>query len=466
LLALSWPASNDGKVQAGRGAIGLVMEYRDRRVTLPLIDVVRIPILGTQYKLIGIEDLGNWINHSVESLIDIHDRLGVLADRGAAPLGSAPGATADDPQAFSNLRELVARNYSITPVRLAEEGIPEGIGCLLIIRPREKFTDYDLYQIDQFLMQGKSLALFVDAFDEAQMAGQPIAKPLDTGLEALLAHYGVRIERAWVLDENCYRQEMPAQLGGGERPIYYAPLIKPQHISQDLAFMRNIRSLVAVKVSPLELVAERLKDSSIRAVRLLATSDRSWEIKTPANLNPMTMRPPAKSEEMRSRAIAYLLEGSFPSYFAGKPLPVKELSAAKEDQAEAPAQAPPPTLDTSKIESRGQFIGQGKPGRILVMASSEMLRNVVIDESGRGANTVFALNALDYLNGREGIAVMRAKEQRFNPLTDTSAAGKTFVKSFAIAGLPLLVALFGVGVWFRRRGRKRRIREIFASQPG
>ena len=384
---------------------------------------------------------------------------------GRRRLPARPGAPPDDPQAFGNLRELVSRNYAITPVRLSEGGIPEGIACLLIIKPREKFNDYDLYQIDQFLMQGKSLALFVDAFDEVQMPNQTAYKPIDSGLDALLAHYGVRIERALALDENCYRQEMPAQLGGGDRPLYYAPLIKPQFINQDLSFMHNIRSLVAVKISPLDLLAERVKDANLRTFRLLATSERSWVMKPPINLNPMTLRPPAKSEDMRSRPIAYLLEGGFPSYFTGKSLPVKELDAKKEGEAEQPPAAPPSAIDTSKIESRGQFIAQGKPGRIFVMASSEMLRNVVIDESGRGANTVFMLNVIDYLNGREGIAMMRAKEQRFNPLTDTSAGAKTFVKSFAIAGLPLLVALFGVGVWLRRSARKKRIREMFAAQP-
>jgi hypothetical protein len=93
-----------------------------------------------------------------------------------------------------------------------------------------------------------------------------------------------------------------------------------------------------------------------------------------------------------------------------------------------------------------------------------MLRNIVIDESGRGTNTVFALNVIDYLNGREGIAMMRAKEQKFNPLADTSAGSKTFIKTSSIAGLPLLVALFGVGVWLRRAARKKRIRAMFTPQ--
>jgi ABC-type uncharacterized transport system involved in gliding motility auxiliary subunit len=464
LLALSWPASSDGKIPAGKGAIGLVVSYGDRKITLPLIDVVRIPIVGTQYQMLSMEDVERLINSSVESLIDINSQLGVLADRGATPLAGAPGVPPDDPQAFGHLREFVSRNYAITPVRLAEGGIPEGIACLMIVKPREKFNDYDLYQIDQFLMQGKSLALFADAFDEVQMPNQAVYTPIETGLERLLEHYGVRIQRTYALDENCYRQEMPAQLGGGDRPIYYAPLLKSQFINQELGFMQNIRGLVAVKVSPLELLSERAKENQLKVIQLLATSERSWEMKAPINLNPMTLRPPAQKEEMRSRPIAYLLEGRFPSFFAGKPLPIREAAPKKEGEPAAPTAEAPPAIDTSKIERRAPFIEKGQPGRIFLMASSEMLRNVVIDESGRGANTVFALNVIDYLNGREGIAVMRAKEQKFTPLEETSAGSKTFLKSFAIAGLPVLVALCGVGVWFYRSARRKRIRAMFAPK--
>jgi ABC-type uncharacterized transport system involved in gliding motility auxiliary subunit len=179
----------------------------------------------------------------------------------------------------------------------------------------------------------------------------------------------------------------------------------------------------------------------------------------------MGLRPPARAEEMRSRPLAYLIEGAFPSFFAGKPLPVRTVEAPAEGQTPAPAPEPAAALavDPGRIERQGQFIAKGRPGRIFVMASSDMLKDVVIDETGRGPNSVFALNVLDYLNGRESIAVMRAKEQKFNPLNETGPGAKTLVKWFAIAGLPLLVALFGAGVWFRRTARKRRIREMFAS---
>ena len=470
LLALSWPASNDGKIAAGKGAIGLVVQYGERKINLPLIDVVRIPILGTQYKLVSMEDLDRMISASVESLIDIHSQLGYVADRGAAPIGGggagAPGRP-DELQAFGNIREHLSRMYSLKPVSFAEGRIPEGIACLLLAKPREKFSEYDLFLLDQFLMQGKSLALFLDAFDEIQMPGQgqTAHPPIETGLEALLEHYGVKIQRSYVLDENCYRQELPAQLGGGERPIYYAPLIKNQFIDQDRAFMRNIKGLVALKASPLELLADRARENSLKSWRLLASSEKSWELKAPINLNPLGLRPPGKAEELRSRPLAYLIEGAFPSYFAGKPLPVRTVEEKAEGDAPAPApDAAPdaaPPVDPGRIERQGQFVAQGKPGRIFIMASSEMLRDVVIDEGGRGPNTVFALNVIDYLNGREDIAVMRAKEQRFNPLRETSAGAKAFIKWFAIVGLPLLVALFGAGVWLRRAARRRQIQKMF-----
>jgi ABC-type uncharacterized transport system involved in gliding motility auxiliary subunit len=189
-------------------------------------------------------------------------------------------------------------------------------------------------------------------------------------------------------------------------------------------------------------------------------------MKPPINLNPLGLRPPGKAQELQSRPLAYLIEGAFPSFFAGKPLPVRTIE--QKPEGDAPAAAPDtapiaaPPVDPGRIERQGQFIARGKPGRILVMASSEMLKDVVIDEAGRGPNAVFALNVIDYLNGRESIAVMRAKEQRFNPLRETSAGAKGFIKWFAIVGLPLLVALFGVGVWLRRAARKRRIQEMFA----
>jgi hypothetical protein len=238
--------------------------------------------------------------------------------------------------------------------------------------------------------------------------------------------------------------------------------------------MKNIKVLVALKISPLELISERITENSLKTHRLIASSEKSWQMRDRINLNPMFIKPPPSSEEMQSYPLAYLIEGEFPSYFAGKPLPVKkvegkkpepggEQSANKEsDRNTQPESSDNPSkVDLSQIERKGQFLAKGKPGKIFVMASADMLKNNVLAATGSSSNAAFVMNVLDYLNGREDIAVMRGKEQRFNPLEETRAGTKTFVKTFNIAGLPVFVVVFGLAVWLRRHSRKNYIQMMF-----
>ena len=201
-------------------------------------------------------------------------------------------------------------------------------------------------------------------------------------------------------------------------------------------------------------------------------------MKAPINLNPMFIQPPADTAKMAPEPLAYILEGDFPSYFAGKPVPEKpkpEKSETDADEAAKPetadkkaaADSPaPPSADLSKITGGPQVIAKGKPGKIFLIASSEMLKDNILDEAGRSPNAIFILNVLDYLNNHPEIAMMRSKEQRFNPLADVSPMAKTGIKVLNIAGLPVLVVLAGLIVWLRRKSRKRQIQSMFQKQEG
>jgi ABC-type uncharacterized transport system involved in gliding motility auxiliary subunit len=179
------------------------------------------------------------------------------------------------------------------------------------------------------------------------------------------------------------------------------------------------------------------------------------------SLNPMMLQPPSSKEGMKSFPLAYVIEGSFESYFAGKGIPEKPQAKDNPEQKEQTEE--PSGVDLSKIERKGEFLSRGRPGKIFVIATSEILKDNMIDEEGRSPNGMFVMNVLDYLNGREEIALMRSKEQRFNPLMETKGGTRTFVKAFNIAGLPLAVILFGLGVWFRRHSRKRNIQMMFGK---
>jgi ABC-type uncharacterized transport system involved in gliding motility auxiliary subunit len=470
LMSLKWPSLANGEIQPGTGTIGLVMEYADKAVTIPLLQVLRVPLIGTRYSLVDLDKMEEIISQNLESLIDINEDLGYLADHGTLQVATNSPENPSGQESLSHFRNLISQNYTIQNVSLKDGKIPDSVDCLVIVRPTEKFTDYELFQIDQFLMRGKNVALFLDAFNEIVPPGQrsrsfnqrPRYVPLKTGLEKLLEHYGIRIKESYAMDENCYKQRMPTRFGGGEQPVYFAPIIKNQFINNELDFMANIKGLVAVKISPLELDADRIAENGAKAYKLFASSEKSWEMREPINLNPMFIRPPQSKDEQQSLDLAYVLEGEFPSYFDGKSVPGKDGSEKDAQKTNQTVRGKEQSeVDLAKIEYEGEFLTTGKYGKIFLMASAEMLKDNILDARGKNPNTTFILNVIDFLNNREEIAVMRSKEQRFNPLDDTGSGTKTLVKSFNIVALPILVNLFGLLVWFRRHSRKKRIQMMF-----
>ncbi len=482
LTRLNWPAIAKADVEEGQGAIGLLLKYKQEVREIPLLRVINLPIFGRQYQLTDVEQIEEVINTNLERLVNINQNIGYLADYGTleaaslGPMGSRGGPS------LRNFRTLIDKSYSLQSIRLKEDPIPDGIKCLIVARPTEKLSDYALYQIDQALMRGTNLAIFTDAFEEKQPAGQqpfmanqmPTFVPLDTGLGKLLEHYGVRIKKSFVLDENCFRQRRPQRQGGGEQPIYFAPIIQSEKINKELDYIKDIKGLIALKISPLELDQKRIEAQKITTHRLFSSSDRSWEIRDRINLTPMFLRPPASDSEMSSQPLAYLLEGSFSSYFKGKPMPEKpkETSAENGGQDTETADNPPvketdlAAEERAKVDSSGTFIEQSPPSKILVIASSEMITDQLLDEGGQGINSMFIMNTIDALNDRESIAVMRSKQQAFNPLTETGAATKVLIKAANIVGLPILVVIFGCAVWFRRHGRRKRIQMQFQTDTG
>jgi hypothetical protein len=56
---------------------------------------------------------------------------------------------------------------------------------------------------------------------------------------------------------------------------------------------------------------------------------------------------------------------------------------------------------------------------------------------------------------------MRSKQQTLNPIADIDPFTRTAIKTFNIAVLPILVVLFGLGVFMARKARKKKISKMF-----
>ena len=458
----SFPDRTGKRIPAGDAFLGLIIKYKNKYESIQLLEnnpLARI-FGGAQYAITKIDALKDVLNNNVENILEINEKIGYMADHGTLPLQSNPGAQQmfqqRQPQDAGNLNKLLSTIYSVNEVSV-KEGIPEGLECLIIAGPTEPFSEYELFQIDQFLMKGKSLALFVDSFKEFQMPQQarmygmnqgPQYIPVTTGLEKLLTHYGVNVSASYILDQNCYEQQYPQ---GGKQPVFFAPVIQNKHINDDYNFMNNIKGLLIIQASPVVLNEKRIKENDLDAQVLLSSSKQSWEMQGRINLNPMYIRPPAE-DQMKSLPIACLIEGEFPSYFKGKEIPLKEDDQEKANTKKA---------GKSKVQNINAVIEKGKQGKVIIIGSSHILKNNIIDENGNQPNAVFALNVIDYLNNKESYAVMRSKIQKFNPLDKLSPGTSTFIKSLNIVGLPVFVILFGIFIWLKRKTRQNNIKKQF-----
>jgi ABC-type uncharacterized transport system involved in gliding motility auxiliary subunit len=474
ILQLNWNEFRDRQGQlipADKGYAGIVIEHGDRFEQIRIIDVMRLPLIGTQYQLADLSELENGINETIENVIDINEEIGYLADHGTLSMSRGMSMLGQQQDSISSLHKLLSGQYSVRPVSLKEEVIPDGLSFLLIAGPKENFTDYELYQIDQFLMEGKNLAVFIDPFNEirpqgqqGQMGQRPFYIPVNTGLERLLNHYGLDMRKTIILDENSYKQRVPSAFGGGEQQIYFAPIIENEKINKDVEYLQNIKGLVMLKASPLTVDEKKMKDSGLKVTELFSSSERSWELKDRIDLNPMSIRPPRDEGEFKAYPLAYILEGSFSSYFADKPVPFREEKEEDSERSEKEKEDVDKEsgVDMSRVITEGTTIKKGKPGKVLLIGTSEILKDSVIDEGGRTPNAQFVMNVIDYLNGREDVAVMRSKTQKLNPLKEVDPSARTAIKAANIAGLPVMVVVAGLIVWVRRSARKRMIQRIFS----
>lgn len=479
LMALSWPDIQDKNIPAGQGAAGLVLTYQDQTASLPLISAADLPIIGTTYQMADPETLEQEIMGIVEKMIGINQEIGFLADHGTPALvpdqrAMMQGGSGGDMQVFN---DLLSHRYNIRQIALNDQTIPDGLNCLIITKPTEPFSDYELFQIDQALMKGTNIAFFGDAFNEIAPRGgmgMPQYFPIDTGLEKLLAHYGITMTPAFVMDKTAYKHQ-PRE--GGEQIIYFAPMLKEDTINNTPAFMRNIKGIIAMQASPLSLVSDNLTSTGVSATRLLSTSKESWLMQDEINLNPMFISPPESAEEMDSYDLAYLLEGTFTSYFKDRPVPEKPVGEADTSESETPADAvettdpavtdhgvsdtAAPEGDTPEVVAQNRILETSRPAKIFVLGCSQMLMDNMLDPEGRTTNATFILNTIDHLNGKDEIAAMRSKQQMLNPLADTTPFVRAMIKALNIAGLPVLVFVFGIGVWGTGKIRRKKIANQF-----
>jgi len=439
-----------GSQQAGQAVLGIVLLSGDAFRVVPL-NLSR-QIFGG-YQVTGLSDLKARLTEAIDGLVSRHPAIGYAAGHGIRDLN-------DDRQGAGMLKRLGSDMYTFQEVDLEAGEIPEDVGTIIINGPTEELTEKALFAVDQFLMRGGSVLAFVDSFREivpdqqGQFSGQaPVYLPLNTGLDAMLEHYGVRVGKNYVLDANCYVANQP---GYGDLDLYYVPVLEKNELNQGHPVTKNLAKLVFMKSSALTL-DETVLGENADAVVLASSSEASWLTQGQINLSPLAMRPPSE-EEMESYDLAVALEGIFTSYFDAPPA---ELNENAEGGAVSETDATDAQGGAGELTTEGHLAKSLKPGRLVVIGTSEMTGAQLLDADGRSTNAIFVHNVIDYLAGNVEVARMRSKGLSFNPLRETTEEFRAGIKALNIAGLPALVILVGLAAWRGRINRRRRIAAAF-----
>lgn len=475
LLVMEWPDVPEIGIKGDHGIIGIAVRYQDNRITIPILNIVEVPNYGTTYYLTEGYQLETALKGAIDSVTGVNDAVGYLADHGN-PLHQSSGQPGipEPEDSLLVFGDLINKNYSFKDVFMNRPGAMQGTQTMFIVRPTRAFSDYELFLLDQYLMQGNSLIIYMDQFIDIanqepsmnpMMKNKPVFMPQKTGLEKLLQHYaGLTVEDAVILDKSCWRQPLPPEMGGGDRPIYMAPILKKESINSEPIFMRNLPALVFLKVSPINVDMAYAEQQGVKVTELLRSGPESWLLHNITDFNPSNIPGPAEDQEYASYPFAYLLEGEFSSYFDGKEIPREQGQAnpqaaqnAAAGDSEAAAATTGPDIRVSE-----SFIAKGKPGKIFILTSADTLGDNILDEEAQKPNAIMMLNVLDYMNGQPEMAEMRSKTQAFTLLDTSTAQAKTLAKYLNIAAVPVIVIICGLFAWVVRKQRQRSIRARFA----
>lgn len=451
--SLSWGTfvnQNGVRVPGGTGYIGLSISYQGKHKVINLLGRDNTD----NYVIAGIDELEVNMMGVVDNLLSINPRIGYLTGHGEPDIwGGGSDETGD---VITRFATLVQQDYDFEPITVPNGPLPEGLSALLVVEPKFPMTDYELYEIDQFIMSGKPVAffqagLFYPMPDKQSMLSGALPRAVVnlSGTSKLLKSYGIQINPDLVLDKNCYKQDMQAESGGGQLPIYYAPIIEQDDVLKESIITKKIKGMLFLKASSIEPVHDRLKSTGAVFKPLIKTTKEAWTVSNDITLYPYYFKVPPVNQQGQY-TIAGILEGGLKSYFEGKPIPRYDPEAVKQ------------AVNAAQLhETFSTWNPKTDKAKIAVIGSSDVLKDSIVDDDGKGPNAVFARNLVDWLVGDTALIQIRNKGLSYNPPRKTSETVRNIVRAVNIACAPLLVVLAGLILWRFDTACRKKIQQSF-----
>lgn len=288
--------------------------------------------------------------------------------------------------------EEIRQQFQIESLQANVDQIPDKVSVLLLVHPKQ-LAEQTLYAIDQFVLRGGKLLVFVDPFSETDtgmgMPGEPAEQSSD--LAPLFKAWGLRLVPDQVLGDGAYA--MAVGMGQGQRPVRHAAWLSlpKASLDQDDVSTAGLESITVATAGLLE----PLEGAKTRFVPLIQSSQyaMAFDAKRFAALD----NPESLIRELQPTGERYTLAA----------------------RISGPAQSAFP----DGIEGRKDGLKAADNINVIAVADTDLLTDrlwvQVQDFFGQRVpqpwadNGAFAINALDNLAGSDALISVRSRG-RFN----------------------------------------------------
>jgi gliding-associated putative ABC transporter substrate-binding component GldG len=399
--------AND-KFEVKMAYMGLVVMFRDKKETLPVI-----------------ERTDN-LEYEITSLVKR------LSAKKNPILGIATTSSRGEQGSMQKLYESLGRNYDVQPVEISRP-IDKAVSALMVLAPRIPFTDVELYNIDQYIMNGGKVGMFMNSY-RANLGGggqQAMGMPINLNVNRFLANYGLSLDEDIVIDTKCNSVSSPAQQGFIKFmqtfQIPFMPII--QSFNKSNVITRDLQQVPTFFPSSVDTTLAKEKGYKVEG--LLYTSGFSGR---------------------QSGPVVYIIPLNYmkKTDFLSKGIPLAAIVRGKFTSAFAQTGAPIDT--TGAVSGQPLVTACAEENRLLVCGDGNMALDSFVQDPRQ---TLFIQNSADWLVQENDLISIRSKEVPVRPLKDIPDFLKKVVKWANLIAPSILIIICGIALWQARRIRKK-----------
>lgn len=344
---------------------------------------------------------------------------------------------------LEDLAEEITKHFSVQEISLdhGKNQIPENLDLLIIPGPKEKFTEREKFEIDQYIMSGGKVIFLLDGVKvEPNLTG----RPLDLNLTDMLANYGILFNNNLVLDKI---NEHAAFRSGHMQfvqpyPYFVKPVSQPgwSGFNKDNPATSRLDSMIFQWVSSIDTYPHTTSRANYH--KLIKSSPQSWESRVDMyHLHPQNIQQP---RSFNSYTLALLAEGQFNSFFADKEIPKIETSLLLDSEDE----------EEIFFDSRlgDEIIPFSDTTHILVVGNSDFIIDGITRQNPN--NLTFILNMIDWLALDDNLIDIRARGTVFREIKDLESSQRNMIRFLNIYTIPIIVIVFGIIRYLIKKRRR------------